>query len=531
MRTLSAAPAPARHRTRRASPLERLARPDLLLVLVGLVALVECGLLVAYGVALWRHFDVGIDDAIANQATWLIAHGTLSPFDTVFADTFWRDTFGLIWWPLAAVRVLSPSGLTLLTEQAVAIGATTFAIGRLAVVRGRDLTPGVRLVVVAGATALALLNPWALEAFSFAVHSEPVGALGLVLVLSGALERRRWLLWVGLGLTLLSGSALIVTALGLGVGLLLLPTLRRSGVVVTTASFAFLLADVALGAHRGFSFAAQYGYLVGPDATHVGVAAVLRAVVTHPGRATAVLARRHVSIVHLIVDGGVLGLLYPPSLVPVLVDVPINALTVGGNFISRVEGFQNWPEVALLVVGAAEVGRWLLRRPSRTVRWSLAALLLAGSTALSVAMVRFDVPTPKYWLGQPPASVQALETTRTEVRPGEEVLASINVIGRFAARRAVFFVNNAPEDVPVCTPDVVVVLETEGPYGILTPAQFAHLHEVLVRLPHSSVRLHRAHVWAIQIDHLAAGESMLSLPSGTIVRSGAARRLDRSLCR
>jgi len=531
MHTLSAPPSTVGHRARPPHPLAHLSGPRTLLLLVGLVAAAECGLLVVYGVALWRHFDLGSDDAIANQATWLIAHGTLSPFDTIFTDTFWRDTFGLIWWPLAVARVAFSSGLSLLVEQAAAIAATTFALGRLAVVRSRDLGPGARLVLVTGATALALLNPWAFEAFSFSVHSEPIGALGLVLVLSGALERRRWLLGVGLGLALLSGSALIVTALGLGVGLLCLPSLRRSGAVVTIAAVAFLVADVALGAHRGFSFAAQYGYLVGRHPEHVGVGAVVRAVVAHPGRATHVLARRHASILHLIVDGGVLGLFFPPSLLPVLVDVPINALTIGGNFISRVEGFQNWPEVALLLAGGVEVGRWLFRHSSRAARSAIATLLLAGSTILSITMVRFDLPARNYWLGQPAASVQALRVVRAEVRPDEEVLGSINVLGRFAARRYVFFVNDVPQDVPVCTPDLFVVLETEGPYAVLTPAQFAHVQAVVARLPHARVDLHRAHVWAIQIDHLPAGRSVLALPEGRLVEGAAARRLDRSLCR
>jgi len=502
---------------------------SVLLWIAAAIAGIECLALGLYGFVLWRHFDVGVDDAIPAQGTWLIAHGVLSPFSTIYTDPFWKNTFALIWWPLALPRLLFPSGYTLLAEQALAIGATTFLLLRFAVVRSSQLSRLPRSLLFVAVGLLSLLNPWALNGFSFAAHPELFGALGLVLALSGALEHRRGMLGLGAVIAVLSSSAVILTTLAVGIGLALSARTRRAGVAVALLALGFLLSDLALGAHQGFSVSAQYGYLVGGHPAHLSEASVAVAVLTHPLRALRVLARRGHSILELVAFGGIIGLASPPALLPVLLDVPINGLTVAGNFIALTEGFQNWPEVALLLLGSIDVSVALLGR-GRLLRHLSGLVGVPLALALTVAAVHSDLGLRRSWLTQPAPSFEALGQARALLRPGAEVVGTIDVVGRLARRRNLYILFSPTQLLPVCRPEIDFVIETAGPYAVLDHRQLVGVARALAAEPGAEVLLHRSHVWTIALGHLEAGRSTLRLPR-TFASGPTDRAFDIRSCR
>lgn len=500
-----------------------------LLALAAVVAALEWIGLALYGFVLWHHFDVGVDDAIPAQGTWLIVHSVLSPFNTIYSDPFWKNTFALIWWPLALPRLVFPSGYTLLVEQALALAATTFLLLRFAVVRSARLALGPRSLLFAGVGLLSLFNPWALNGFSFPAHPELFGAVGVVLALSGAFEHRRGMLALGATIAVLSSSAVILTTLALGIGLMFSARTRRDGIGVTLLALAFLLADLVLHAHRGFSVAAQYGYLVGGHPTHLSEARVAVAVLTHPLRALRVLVGRGHPILELVAFGGIVGLASPPALLPVLLDVPINGLTVAGNFISITDGFQNWPEVALLLLGSIEVTVALFRRGRLPRRLSgLVGVPLA--LALTAAAVHSDLGLRRSWLTQTAPSFEALGRARTLLPPGAEVVGTIDVVGRLARRRDLYILFSPTQLLAICRPEIDFVIETAGPYAVLDHRQLLGVAHALAAQPGAHVLLHEHHVWEIALGGLDAGRSTLRLPR-TFASGPADRAFDERNCR
>ncbi|MHB8191407.1 MAG: hypothetical protein ACYDHP_13510, partial [Ferrimicrobium sp.] len=232
-------------------------------VLAALAALLQVVVLVLYSLNKFAHFDLTTDFAIASQASWLIAHGHLNPFNTLYQDRFWQDQFNLIMWPLGLLRVLFPSGLTLLVVQALALGATSFVIIRFTIELAKEYGLGTftYLAVVGGVALLTLFDPWLYEAASFDVHMETVGTLFLVIALRGLWRHQRFIPWIAIGLVLTAGSAMVIDVAALGVGMLLIPRLRRPGIIVAASGIVITLAILMLHAHQGTSIVNSYGYL------------------------------------------------------------------------------------------------------------------------------------------------------------------------------------------------------------------------------------------------------------------------------
>ncbi len=491
---------------------------------------IEAATLIWYELLRFGHFDLGIDYANFNQGTYLISRGLLYPFNTINNDYFLKDTFGLLSWLLALPRLLFPSGATLLVEQALAIAATVFFLVWIAIEQSRRLSPVFRVGVVGTTALFAFANPWALEADSFDVHLEPFAALGLVVAVWALLAgRRRWAV-AGVAVALLSGSALIVTALGLGLGLLFMPRLRREGIWIAGASLVMLLADEILRAHQGFSIATSYGYLAEGTSANPSILAILEGAVLRPSVPIAAIGKQWLPITQILGYGGLLGLLFPPTLFATVLTLPMNALAQGGEFISLTQGFQNWPEVALLLAGSAVVAPELLLRLAGGWRTVVAVAGAALAAATGVGMLLFDATVPFAWIPTPGVAWAPLARTKAATPPSAEVAATINVISRFSARRDIFPVIGDPITIPVCRQQAVVVVEVGGGYAAMTLAQVQAEARGLLAARGARVLANAGGVVAVDFGNLRPGSQVIELPSGTVVGGSGAAAIDAARC-
>jgi hypothetical protein len=510
--------------------LNRLRRPTALMVFITAIgAVLEATVLIAYSLFRYNHFDLGVDFALIDQATHLIAHGDLNPYSTIYGHPYLLDTFGLITWPLALLAKIFPSGIVLLIAQALCLAITTFLIVRIAIIKSNQLPPGYRVAIFVVTALLAFSSPWALEADSFDVHLEVFGALGLVLALSAAIEKRPLMAAIGLTIALSSSIDPIVNVIGLGLGLAVLASTRRYGLIYLLAGVATLVLSVVLNAHQGFSFTAQYGYLAAPDTGHPSAFAIVRSIVEHPTKPLSVLVSRKLPIAELIGYGGVLGLLFPPTLVPVLIDIPINGLTVAPNFISLPEGFQNWPEEALLLAGSALIAIWLLNRIPQHLKKTATFIWFLIWSAIGFQALFFDLSVPYNWTTTPPSAWHVLQLAVTRTPPTAETVATINIIGRFASRKSVFFVPSLHSTLPICSRQTTIVLLSGGGYAVLSPAQVLYLAHQLAQNKSLSQIAAGGGAYVFQINALPGRETLV-LPEGHLIQGHESIAFDNTQC-
>lgn len=494
-------------------------RTQLTLALIG--ALLQLGALLVYSLNRYHHFDLSEDYAILNQSSYLIAHGHLDPFNTIYRDVFWRDQFNLIAWPLALLRVIIPTGFLLLALQALALAATSLVISWFVIrlVHQQGWPVWLNWSVVGAMALLIFLDPWLYEADSFDFHYQTIAALTLVVMVISFALGRRTLGWVMAVLTLACGTSLIFLVLGVGLGFLLfVRDFRALGAKVSLLALLWLAADLVLGAHQGTSIAASYGYLAQNGSDSSSLLMIINGMVTHPALPLHVLATRKVPILQLITEGGLAGMLYPPAGLAALIGILVNGLQAPSAFIAiNSGGFQNIPEVSLLLVGTTVVGVWILNalraRLSHRVRQLsqiLATVVVVGGLALGAYEARFDLTIPPSWLTVPPSTAAVLASVRVPAR--DEVISSLGVVGRFSSRRAVVGIFDL-QTFQACSPTVVFVLVTDNGYsGIAAPT--AAYVAGLERDRHARVLAEGAGVHIFEVRHLPVGRLFVVARTG-----------------
>lgn len=430
-------------------------------------ALSQFYVLLVFSVNRFRHFDTGVDYAIFNQATYLIGHGKFSPFDTIYNDRFLLDQFNILAWPLAALRDIFPSSLTLLVVQAVAISLTSYVVVRFAIkvaFRGSD-----SIFLHIGAVGLSAVSvfasPWAFEADFFDFHMEPILALTLAVSLYSFYFRKDGFGYLAAALTLMAAGVAAVYVASMGLGMVAIRGLRRQGATLMVMGFLWFLLIILLNAHQGTSLDATYGYLAHGSSPNPTLMAILLGVVTHPLQAVSVLNARRGPIAQIFEFSGLFGVGYPPAFVPAIVAVLVNGLPSSSAFIALSQGFQNYPEVVLLSMGTAVV---LVRFVPKLVRKFFTSVntqttySVVGAFSLIVAVVLFFVQLP-IDLGIPPSWLRTSVSIANVLRsysPGhkKEVIATMNVVGRYASRRSIYAWFGDPQSFPICTPQQIVVL-------------------------------------------------------------------------
>jgi hypothetical protein len=443
-------------------------------VLAGLGAFAQLVVLLVYALNKFHHFDLSEDYGIVNQATFEIAHGHLNPFDTIYQDQFWRDQFSLMAWPLALVRLVTRSGLTLLVVQSLALAATTLTVllAGIQVVSAQRLSRSLQYTLLASLAFITMANPWLYEAASFDFHFQSIATVTLLLAVLGFCGRHHRVAWVMIGLTLLCGSSEILLVIGVGLGFVLIGKYRRTGLAVAVVGVLWLVVDLAFGAHQSTTFALSYGYLATTHQPNPAALAIAQGVVLHPGHALGVLTSRRLAIGEILGYGGILGVLFPPAGVATLVAILANGLQHSGAFLSlQSGGFQNLPEVALLLVGTACVWTWLLCGPRgrfakrvTSKRWPLATAIALVSLIIAVAGLGIDAKIPPLWLRVPP--VAASEFASIAIPASDEVIASEGVVGRFSARLEVFGIFDAEQHFQACSSTIFVVVAADNGFQV-----------------------------------------------------------------
>jgi hypothetical protein len=489
-------------------PSRRLRSPSLFWsIAVGLIT-VQLIALLFYSWYLYRRFDL-LEDFAHNAQAWdLIAHGNLTPLDTIRIPStpFLRDHLDLVMWPLSLLHFISGSPFWLLVVQDVAVAAAELIT--LCWVWSLITSRLDRHQTVAGLLALLVLmaNAWWYETVSFDVHMTPLG-LPLLVLVGYSLSTERWMR-AGLAAAgcVLFGAVVTELLVFVGIGGLIVlaarrPTSRRGlltaiGVSVGAGIWVFVVTGV--GANQASNLASQYSYLVA-DNGHAGTLALLSGAVRHPVRVFRMLKSRAHAMIRPLLTSGLAGLFSPVGLLVAVGTLVPAGLAVSPSFSSVNDSFQTLAVVPFVLVGDVMVLLWLGARlgsgrtgpPSRSITvgrrridrvaivWGLACLLALTALAQDARLL---VHLRQTWWTVTPSGATALRTGLDHAPPSTEVIASNGVIGRFSQRRYVYPLQLSPQSVPVKTSEVVLVIASAGNEALSPSQTAADLRFVRVRL-------------------------------------------------
>lgn len=468
---------------------------------------------IAWSVVEYHRFSVGVDFASRLQMAHLVANGQIDPFSSVFGYRYLQDHGEFDMVLIGEIYRLWQHPLLLLwLQDLMTVACCWVAFDWLCEVAARHHARGsITRVTVSFAALGALMlvsSPWTWWTIAFDLHFETVwGALFTILTVRDFLRgRRRAWLWalctiaagdvgttylvlVGLGLVLY-GRSWLKPGLGLvafGIG---------SGILLGAVNF-----NRAIG-ESGF------GIALGLKREPTSALSVLQAMIAHPGRALTMLQGTRINARANLLSNGILGVLWPPTMVLVVGVLLESAISSVTEF--SAPGFQNLIITLVMPVGTVAMlsslarGR-LLGTPRRIV--ALVVVLAANAVGWTVAWLP---ELGRTWLFVPPATAKTLDGVLAQVKPNDEVIMSASAMGRFAARKLIFSIDEMPKKFAVGSKRVWVIFVT-GNARDPDPAlqadaamtQFANDHAVrLVTMKHGVL----AFLW-----HPSAGTRELSL--------------------
>jgi hypothetical protein len=483
-------------------------KPSLFWSIAVVLVTVQLVALLFYSWYLYRRFDLLEDFAHNAQAWYLIAHGNLTPLDTIRIPStpFLRDHLDLVMWPLSLLHVVSGSPFWLLVVQDVAVAAAELIT--LGWVWSLITSRLDRHQTVAGLLALLVLmaNAWWYETVSFDVHMTPLG-LPLLVLVGYSLTTGRWTrACLAAAGCVLFGAVVTELLVFVGIGGLIVLAVRRpanrrgllTALGISVIAGVWVLVVTGVGANQASNLASQYSYLVA-DNGHAGTLALLSGAVRHPVRVFHMLKSRAHAMIRPLITSGLAGLFSPVGLFVAVGSLIPAGLAMSPSFSSVNDSFQTLAVVPFVLVGDVMVLLWLGARlgggqsgqPPRAVTfggrridrtaivWGLACLLAVTAVAQDARLL---VHLRKTWWTVTPSGAVALRTGLDQAPPSTEVIASNGVIGRFSQRRYVYPLQLSPQSVPVKTPEVVLIIATAGNEA-LSPSQTADdLRFVRVRL-------------------------------------------------
>jgi len=234
------------------------------------------------------------------------------------------------------------------------------------------------------------------------------------------------------------------------------------------------------GGNQGANLAQHYGYLASlPAGESLGFFAFLKATLEHPISALRQLWAHRIDIWGYVSSAGLIGLVSPWAVLPILVLVQ-SELTAGNVFSSS--DFQNLPVVLFLIplsvialarfAGRRDRRRGLRMGPSsgqlgaahrargnRGRRLVPILAVVMGANALAWGLVWIP-QIPSQWIRVSPAAASTLDQVSNMIPANAEVVASQGVIGRFADRHWLYALGAGK-----------VLLQTSVVYFVITPNQ------------------------------------------------------------
>ncbi len=454
------------------------------------------------------------DYAIRYQGWWGIAHGNLDPFSSVAGRFFLQDHFELINWPLAPLSLLWPHGLwPLWIQDLMVAGAEVAAVLMVAdTVRRREWSlriPG--WLAVALVSVMLVANPWIYESIAFDFHYQTVGAACFALLTCREMiggSPRRLIVWSALCLACGDIAATYLAAVGMG-GILAGGTQRRRGTALLAAGVAWFFVVLGVGADQGSKFFGHYGYLAGvAPGTAVGLGALVKGIVTHPGRGLSHLWSQRVDLWAYAASAGLIGLCTPWAVLPIVVLLE-NGLASGTGVTGT--AYENFGAVLFLVpLSVLALGR-LDRRlearaaqrpggaPERALGHVVGPALLALIGIYAAAWGVLWIPrVPGRWVRVSPPAAAALDAVERLVPARSEVIASQGVVGRFADRRWLYRFSGAAT-FPLETPDTYFVIVPDQGIELASSQESEALIAQLTGPLHARLLLRRAGVWLFEL--------------------------------
>jgi hypothetical protein len=386
---------------------------------------------------LYHRFGVGSDFAGYDQAWYLMAHGHLNPFLTVWGEPFLKSHAEIIMWLLAPLWWISPSGVTLLFVQDVAIVLTEcVALTWMCQVaqersgRGGWKLPGLGVL-------LLVANPWMYWAASFDFHAEVLGAcFAMLAAFDLAHHHNRAWFWVGLGLACGDVSATYIAGVGIS-ALLAGAAWRRKGLVLLLLGAAFTGLATVIGSNAGsglsiYATPAAHAGHGGRAATKgvSGLGGLLTSPFRAPGRFFHDLWPNRLNIYANLAPAGGIGIFCAWGFGVPLVVILENNLRPAFS----VTAAQNFPMYCFVSLGTVMV-------LARINGWKPA---VAGTLAVVLALSTlgwFAVWFPRtsgQWLRVDSAAAAAIARGTSSIPPGAEVVASHGVEGALAGRSHIF---------------------------------------------------------------------------------------------
>lgn len=417
--------------------------------------LVQGAAMLWWSTSLWQHFALTYDYSAYHQAWWLIAHGHLNPFSSVFGYSFWRNDLELGIWPLALIGVVFSHGPVmqyaqvgcLITAEIVAWTWMQKSLAHRLSGRGKPLA-------IAG-LLLLLANPWAWSAISFDFHTEML-ALPFAVLAAYDLAHGRRRAWLWVAFTLVCGEVPATWVAGLGIGAIVAGSQwRRQGVALLVLGLAWIALVSALHANQGGDAVALYRYLAGSHVgRHATLLGILPAIALHPASILGALWHHRLDIWANVSPGGVVGLASPWALGLALPVLLADNLVLGNTFAQPL--FQN-----VLLYVMVPLGTILVLVPIY-IRWQKVAVGVAAVAAVNAlawsAIWGPEIPTT--WLRVPAGSAAVLSRADAMIPKSAEVVASQGVAGRFSDRSLLHL---------LITPGQVIPLRGTESWWVIAP--------------------------------------------------------------
>jgi uncharacterized membrane protein len=475
-----------------------------------------------------------------EQAFYLISHGHLNPFSTTLGYPFWQDHGSFLLWPLAFVNVLWPHPTTLLwLQDAATVGAEAVAflwICELASARAPRLGDQ-RPVWLAVCLALLLLvvNPWITWTISSDFHTEPIATLFLIATARDLFAGRRRM-WLWLVLALLMGDVGASCCGALGVSAMIAGRRWwRTGLAVAVVGFGWMVVLGAIHATKG-TVPSYFAPLIlghpGSLPATTSALTIAKAIILHPGRAADAFWANRLNVWANISSFGLLGLVWAPAFLPVLLVLLEGALTYGPQ--SSLPGFQNFPLLVLGVIGTVAICL-RLAQSSRLRRGTLPALILVLA-ANGIGWAAVWLPRISgTWLPVSPAAAGTLRQLSSRIGSADEVVVQQGVSTVFSRRRYIHLIFDPPTRVRVSTRRLWFIFAPGQGSEPATPASIYAVMSRLAALPHMHLAVAANGIWAFEWTpspdvhtlRLAPGSPpalaawTVPGPAGRIVRRGA----------
>jgi len=426
--------------------------------------------LVLVSVLIYHRMGLDEDFGIYNQAWYLIAHGHLDPFDSIYQFSFLKSQFELIMWPMALLYYIYPHGIMLLWIQDLGAAACGLVVYQwcLEYLEQRNVSPRLAIIACASVLVALLVNPITYQTITSDFHLEPVSTLFALLAARELWRGRIKRAWIWVGFILLCGNLPSLYVIGLGLSAFLAGrAFWRTGLLLVVAGGAWLSLIGVIGANQASDISA-YAYLAGRTTLQGGaIALIILGIITHPGRVLHEISSRLSDIYVFLKPAGVVGLASAWGFgIPVVV---LLSSSLNSNLVYIIVPFQNFPVIPFVLIGTVMTLVWLGHR----FRWGWIAAGVIGLAALVQALVFGLSNTPSVldhpsFVAAGPATTLRSVLARTP--PNAQVVATLRIIGEFSDRANVSMYLPGPggQRVKINSRPIVVVIAPEYEIGYVT---------------------------------------------------------------